>query len=217
MDIFPGTLYTLLERLPFCLPWSNTCLRDVYRTRRVLKCILEAHFMRSAVPVLVILSLTHANQKYRKNVVAYTFWHHYRTNFVETKFFSHYSEPSCGLQSVVNARPPPPPPPPPRPPPVNNIPCADSELRYIKLQHVHYVEAELWHFKSQNILHVVPYAMARMPWVRRGHRPLSQSHLGGAVIYCSILAVAPTGIFCVFSQILSSSNKSADVWQGSGH
>ena len=104
MDIFLGTLYTLLERLPFGLLWSNTCLRDVYRTRRVLKCILEAHFMRSAVPVLVILSLTHANQKYRKNRVAYTFWHHYRTNFVETKFFSHYSEPSCGLQSVVNAR-----------------------------------------------------------------------------------------------------------------
>ena len=60
--------------------------------------------MRSAVPLLVILSLTHANQKYRKNLVTYTFWHHYRTNFVETKFFSHYSEPSCGLQSGVNAR-----------------------------------------------------------------------------------------------------------------
>ena len=36
--------------------------------RRVLKCILEAHFMRSAVPVLVILSLTQANQKYRKTL-----------------------------------------------------------------------------------------------------------------------------------------------------
>ena len=83
---------------------SSTCLHDVYRTRRVLKYILEAHFMRSAVPVLVILSLTHANKKYRKNRVAYTFWHHYRTNFGKTKLFSHYSEPSRGLQSVVNAR-----------------------------------------------------------------------------------------------------------------
>ena len=95
------------------------------------------------------------------------------------------------------------------------------------------MEAELWNFKSQNILcaevelqvteysacgiSLVPYAMARMTRVRRGHRPLGQSHLGGAVIYCSILAVAPTGNFCVFSQILSSSNKQADVLQGSGH
>ena len=104
MDIFLETVYALFERLPFGLLWSNTCLRDGYRTRRVLKCILEAHFMRSAVPVLVILSLTHANPKYRKNLVSYTFWLHYRTNFVETKLFSHYSDPSCGLQSVVNAR-----------------------------------------------------------------------------------------------------------------
>ena len=58
--------------------------------------------MRTAVPVLVILSLTHANQKYRKNLVAYTFWHHYWTNFVKTKSFSHYSEPSRGLQSVLS-------------------------------------------------------------------------------------------------------------------
>ena len=42
-------------------------------------------------------------------------------------------------------------------------------------------------------------AMARMTLVRRGHRPLGQSHLGGDVIYCSILAVASTGTFCVFS------------------
>ena len=48
---------------------------------------------------------------------------------------------------------------------------------------------------------LVPYAITRMTRVRRGHRPLGQSHH----IYCSILAVAPTGIFCVFSQLLSSS------------
>ena len=204
MDIFLGTLYTLLERLPFGLLWSNTCLRDVYRTRRVLKCILEAHFMRSAVPILVILSLTHANKKYRINLVAYTFWHHYRTNFVETKvlFPLFWTK----LWAPVSSQ---------RPsPPLKNIPCAESELRYLESQHIHYVEAELWNFKSQNILcaevelqvteyfacgiSLVPYAMARMTRVRRGHRLLGQSHLEGAVIYCSILAVAPTGIFVCF-------------------
>ena len=60
------------------------------------------------------------------------------------------------------------------------------------------MEAELWNFKSQNILWAemelqvteysvcgisfVPSAMARMTRVRRGHRPLGQSHLCGAVI-----------------------------------
>ena len=53
--------------------------------------------MRSAVPVLVILSPTHANKKYLKNLLAYSFWYHYRTNFVITNFFSHYSETGCGL------------------------------------------------------------------------------------------------------------------------
>ena len=98
MDIFLGTWYTFVRKDTF-LALSNTCLRDIYRTRRVQKYILEA-----AVPVLVILSLTPANQNYRKNLVAYTFWLYYRTNFVKPKFFSRYSEPSCGLQSVVNAR-----------------------------------------------------------------------------------------------------------------
>ena len=40
--------------------------------------------------------------------------------------------------------------------------------------------------------------MARMTRERRGHRPLGQSHLEGAVIYCSILAEDPTGIFVCF-------------------
>ena len=48
MDIFLGTWYTV-RKVTF-LVLSNTCIRDVYRTRRVLKYILEAHFMRSAVP-----------------------------------------------------------------------------------------------------------------------------------------------------------------------
>ena len=79
------------------------------------------------------------------------------------------------------------------------MPCVESELRYLKSQYIQYVEAELWNFKSQNILcvevelqvteysacgiHLVPYAVARMTRVCRGHRPLGQSHLGGAVIY----------------------------------
>ena len=46
---------------------------------------------------------------------------------------------------------------------------------------------------------LVPYAKARMTRVYRVHRPLGQSHLEGAVIYCPILAVASPGIFCVFS------------------
>ena len=115
-----------------------------------------------------------------------------------------------------------------------NIRSAESELRnLIKSQHILYVEAELWNFKSLNILcaeaelqvteysacgiSLVPHAMVRMTRVRRGHRSLGQSHLGGAIIYCSVLAMAPTGIFCVFSPLLSSSNKSADVWPWSGH
>ena len=60
--------------------------------------------MRSAVPVLVILSLTHANQKYRKNLLVYTFLASLSDQFCGNKVLSHYSEPSWGLQSVVNAR-----------------------------------------------------------------------------------------------------------------
>ena len=42
--------------------------------------------MRSAVPVLIILSPTRANKKYLRNLVAYSFWHHYRTHFVKIRF-----------------------------------------------------------------------------------------------------------------------------------
>ena len=45
---------------------------------------------------------------------------------------------------------------------------------------------------------LAPYAMSRMTRERRGHRPLGQSHLGGAVIFCSILAVVPTEICVCF-------------------
>ena len=57
---------------------------------------------------------------------------------------------------------------------------------------------------------LVPYAMARMTRERRGHRPLGQSswrcfyllfHLGSG----------PYWDLCLFSPLLSSSNKSADV------
>ena len=69
------------------------------------------------------------------------------------------------------------------------------------------MEAELWNFKSQNILcaevellvteysvcgiSLVPYAMARMTRVRRGH-------LGGAVIYCSSWRRPLLGLFVFF-------------------
>ena len=42
--------------------------------------------MRSAVQVMVILSPTRANKKYRRNRVAYSFRYHFRTNFVKTNF-----------------------------------------------------------------------------------------------------------------------------------
>ena len=67
----------------------------------------------------------------------------------------------------------------------HNVLCAEVELQVTEY--------------SACGISLVPHAMARMTQVRRGHRPLGQSHLGGAVIYCSILAVAPTGILCVFS------------------
>ena len=49
----------------------------------------------------------------------------------------------------------------------------------------------------------------------QGQRPLCQSHLGGAVLNCAILAVAPIGIVLV-TPFLSSMIESADVWQGLG-
>ena len=70
----------------------------------------------------------------------------------------------------------------------------------LKSQHSLYVEAELWNFKSQNILFgeadlqvteysrcgipLVPYAMVRKTDMgAQGRMPLGQSHLGGAIIY----------------------------------
>ena len=78
-----------------------------------------------------------------------------------------------------------------------NILCAEMELQVKEY--------------SACGISLVLYAIARMTRVRRVHRPFGQSHLGGAVIFCCILAVASAGIFCVFSHILSSSNRSADA------
>ena len=89
---------------------------------------------------------------------------------METKFFSHYSEPSCGLQSVVNAY----------LPRVNGIRTAVPKVT------------------AHSLYSVCGISLARLTRVSRDHRPLGQSHLGDAVIYCSILAVAPTGIFVCF-------------------
>ena len=57
----------------------------VYRYT-VTPLIFEVHFMRPVVSVLVILSPTRTNKKYLWNCVAYSFWHHYQTNFMKTKF-----------------------------------------------------------------------------------------------------------------------------------
>ena len=50
-------------------------------------------------------SLTHANQKYRRNLVAYNFnfWHHYRTNFVQNKLLFPIFWTKL-LAPIVNAR-----------------------------------------------------------------------------------------------------------------
>ena len=45
---------------------------------------------------------------------------------------------------------------------------------------------------------LIPNAMARMTRERRVHRPLGQSHLECAVIYCSILARPLLGFFVCF-------------------
>ena len=65
MDIYLRNVYIVrkVTSAPTFFTYSNTCLRDVYRTRRVLKIDFEALYMRSAVPpVLVILPPTHANK-----------------------------------------------------------------------------------------------------------------------------------------------------------
>ena len=151
--------------------------------------------MRSAVPVLVILSLTHANQKYSKNLVGYTFWHHYRSNFVETKFFSHHSEPSCGIQSVVNARLPR------KEYSVCGIRTAVLKITAHSLCGSGTVELQVTEYSvcgsgtsSHRIFCVwnISGSLCNGPndTSAQGHRLLGQSRLGGAVIYCSILAAA---------------------------
>ena len=75
----------------------------------------------------------------------------------------------------------------------------------LKSQHIPYVEAELWNYKSQNILcaevelqvtdysrcgiSLVPYAMVRKTWERRAHG----SNPSWWFYY--LLAVALTGTF----------------------
>ena len=67
----------------------------------------------------------------------------------------------------------------------------------LQSQHIPYVEAELWNYKSQNILcaeaelQVTEYVWnisgslcnGSKDMGAQGRRPLGQSHLGGAIIY----------------------------------
>ena len=55
--------------------------------------------MRSAVPVWSSCLLHMQIKKYCTNLVAYSFWHHYRTNFVKTNSFSHYYDTGCHMGS----------------------------------------------------------------------------------------------------------------------
>ena len=129
-----------------------------------------------------------------------------------TKFFSHCSEPSCGLQSVVNAR-------------LPDKECSVRGIRTAVLKVIAHslcgsgtVQLQVTEYSvcgsgtsSHRILCVwnISDSSCNDPNDMSAQRPqaLGSNHLCNAVIYCSILAVAP----CVFLQLLSSSNKSADV------
>ena len=102
--------------------------------------------------------------------------------------------------------------------PVKNIPCAESELRYLKSQHIHCVEAKLWNFKSQNILcakvelqvteysacgiFLVPSAMARMTRVRRATGPWVKAILKVQLFTVPSWRWPILGFLCVFSDII---------------
>ena len=81
-----------------------------------------------------------------------------------------------------------------------NIPCVEAELQNFKSHNSLCVEAEL-----QDKIKVCMWNLSgflcnnpKCPGAQ-GQRPLCQSHLGGAVLNCAILAVAPTGIVLVCS------------------
>ena len=101
MDIFfrkiVHCLKGFLKRKQF---WPNPILVCAMCITHEVFLVLEAYYMRSAVPVFVIFSHT---CKYRINLVACYFCHYYRTNFVKTNFFSHHSEHSYlpSLQLVL--------------------------------------------------------------------------------------------------------------------
>ena len=77
----------------------------------------------------------------------------------------------------------------------------------LKSQHIPYVEAELWNFKSQNSLGV-KYLWFLMQWFERYGSAGPQVHGSKPSWWCYLLAMAHTGMF-LLSFLLSSSNKSA--------
>ena len=98
----------------------------------------------------------------------------------------------------------------------------------LKSQHIPYVEAELWNFKSQNILcaeaelqvteysrrriSLVPYAMVRKTWERR-----AAGHWVKAILVALLFTGMPqTGIYFVFFVIIKQYQINS-VMTGIGH
>ena len=107
---------------------------------------------------------------------------------------------------------------------------AEAELRNFKPQYISCAEAELqakeyslcgsgtaelqvtsWCVRGNGTSsHIISCMWNRSGFLRKnpkcpgtqGRRPLCQSHLGGAVLNCAILAVAPTGIVLVCSVLI---------------
>ena len=83
--------------------------------------------------------------------------------------------------------------------------------RNFKPKNIPCVEAELQNFKSHNSLCAIIVCMWNLSGflcknpkcpAAQGRRPLCKSHLGGGVLNCAILAVAPTGIVLVSSVLI---------------
>ena len=83
-----------------------------------------------------------------------------------------------------------------------NIPCVEAELQNFKSHNSLCAEAN---FKSHNSLYVESlWFLMQESQVHgnAGPKALCQSHLGGAVLNCAILAVATTGIVLVCSVLI---------------
>ena len=82
-----------------------------------------------------------------------------------------------------------------------NIPCVEAELQNFKSQNSLCAEADLHIIICMWNLSGFLCKNPKCPG-SQGRRPLCQSHLGGAVLNCAILAVVPTGIVLVCSVLI---------------